>query len=115
MDNKSGSGKSDLVPILQKDTLPALSPIATIDVISPFHLYSFGLNLQQLIEVQCPMNMFLVLKSFVLDKFIAKFILLSSKDGHTKLLKSGDHAGILTYFMGFIFSPYGESFIDLYF
>jgi len=89
--------------------------MATIDVIYPFHLYNFGLNLQQLIDVQCPIKRFFVLKSLVLDKLIARLIRLSSKEGHTKLLKSGDHAGTRIYLIGFIFNPSGESLTDLYF
>lgn len=115
LERSKGYENSLFVPILQNDTFPALSPIATIDVISSFHLYNLGLNLQQLIDVQCPMKIFFVLKSLVRDKFIDTLILLSSSDGHTKLLKSGDHEGIRTYFMGLIFRPYGDSLTDLYF
>lgn len=86
-----------------------------MEVTSPFHWYSLGLNLQQLIEVQCPMKMFFTLKSLVRDKFIAMFILLSSNEGQIKLLYSGDHDGVRTYFIGFIFKPYGERLTDLYF
>ncbi len=84
-------------------------------VTSPFHRYNFGLNLQQLIDVQCPMKMFLVLKSLVRDRLMATLIRLSSKEGQMKLLKSGDQDGVRTYLMGFILSPSGESLTDLYF
>ncbi len=76
-----------------------------------FHLYNLGLNLQQLIGVQCPIKIFLTLKSLLLDKLIAIFIRLSSKDGHTKKLKSGDQQGVLIYFIGFIFTLEGDKFI----
>lgn len=83
-------------------------------VISPFHLYNFGLNLQQLIDVQWPIKIFFDLKSFVRDRFMAMFILLSSSEGHMKLLYSGDHDDWRVSFIGFILKPYGDNLIDLY-
>jgi hypothetical protein len=115
LESSNGSEYSCLLPILQNETFPALSPIATIAVTYPFQRYSFGLNLQQLIDAQCPMKMFFVLKSLVLERFIATLILLSSKEGQTKLLKSGDHDGVRTSLIGFILNPSGESLTDLYF
>lgn len=60
------------------------------------------------------MNIFLVLKSLLLDKFIAMFIRLSSKEGHIKLLKSGDHEGTLTSLIGFTLIPSGDNLTVLY-
>jgi len=73
--------------------------------------YNRGLNLQQLIEERWPKNTFFSLKSLVLAKLKATLILLSSRLGHTKVLKFGDQDAILIYFMGLTLKFFGVRFI----
>jgi hypothetical protein len=96
------------------ETLPILSPIAKILTISVLYLYNFGLNLQQLIALECPINIFFISKSSFLERFTATFNLLSSRLPITKLLKSGDQSPERIYRIGFNFTFEGDKRMIFY-